>query len=240
MFVSLLFALVINLVNPGIGFFVSNWILNDIGSKLQVEPVLACIIAEQQNISEMKSVCDIVYNLSLLQIASIGVAVTCIGLIILYIITGLICGKNRLLNSIFFPILIPLTTLIISVLFLVDGAILTYAAYIGESWLVGRVHFILIGGIGLAALVGAIKLIISVFSIKKDIDLFQLAKLISKEDQSEMWDFVNSIANDLKSKPPDNIILGLQPTFYATGANVKILSKEILKGETLYISLPFY
>ena len=153
----------------------------------------------------------------------------------MYIITGLICGKNRLLNSIIFPILIPLTTIIISILFLVDGAIITYATYIGESWLIGRVHFILIGGIGLVSLVGSMKLITSIFSIKKDIELFQLAKLIEKDDQSDMWDFVNSIANDLKSKPPDNIIVGLEPTFYATGANVKILGKETLKGETLFI-----
>jgi len=234
---ALIFALIVNLVIPGIGFFVSYWILNDIGSKIQYDPVIVCNILAVKNSTEMKSVCDLVENLSLLQNASIGVAATCLGLIILYIITGLICGKNRLLNSIIFPILIPLTTIIISILFLVDGAIITYAAYIGESWLIGRVHFILIGGIGLASLAGSMKLITSIFSIKKDIDLFQLAKLIEKDDQSDLWDFVNSIANDLKSKPPDNIIVGLEPTFYATGANVKILGKETLKGETLFISL---
>ena len=238
MFGALILALIINLVIPAIGYFVSNWILNDIGSKIEIDPVIACNIFAENNVREMKSVCELVENLSLLQNASIGVAAACLGLIILYIFTGLICGKNRLLNSIIFPILIPLTTIIISIGFLADGAIITYAAYIGESWLIGRVHFILIGGIGLASIVGAMKLITSIFSIKNDIDLFQLAKLIDKDDQSDMWDFVNSIANDLKSKPPDNIIVGLQPTFYATGANVKILGKETLKGETLFISLP--
>ena len=113
---ALILTLIINLVIPGIGFFVSYWILNDIGSKIQYDPVIVCNILAVKNSSEMKSVCDIVENLSLLQNASIGVAATCLGLIIMYIITGLICGKNRLLNSIIFPILIPLTTIIISIL----------------------------------------------------------------------------------------------------------------------------
>ena len=104
MFGTLLFALIINLIIPAIGYFVSNWILNDIGSKIEVEPLLACIFAEQQNISEMKSICDIVDNLSLLQNASIGVTVTCLGLIILYIITGLISESRRSFSSISFLI----------------------------------------------------------------------------------------------------------------------------------------
>ena len=67
----------------------------------------------------------------------------------------------------------------------------------------------------------------------------EFAKLVDRKEEPKLWDFVDSIANELGSSPPDNIIVGLQPTFYATAANVGLVSqKTILKGETLFVSLP--
>ena len=61
-------------------------------------------------------------------------------------------------------------------------------------------------------------------------------KLLSSE-QPKIWDLVNNIANEIGSKPPDNIIVGIEPTFYATAADIVGCGKETLKGETLYLSM---
>ena len=48
---ALILTLIINLVIPGIGFFVSYWIQNDIGSKIQYDPVIVCNILAVKNIN---------------------------------------------------------------------------------------------------------------------------------------------------------------------------------------------
>ena len=247
MYKKLLLALIINLAIPVIGFFVSYMILNDIESTLKYDPLLACQIVDRENITEMKSVCELVENLSLLKKVSIGAGATSIGLIIIYVFAALICGRNRFLNATIFPPLIPITTFIISILVLSGGGIITYSAYISESWVIGRIHLVLIGGIGLGAIFGCLALITSILSIEKDINLSEFGEIIEREDEPSLWGFVDSIAKDLDSTPPDNIIVGLQPTFYATAARVFVKDKKKtlfyerkkhLEGETLFISLP--
>ena len=60
-----------------------------------------------------------------------------------------------------------------------------------------------------------------------------------KENYADLWKFTKAIAEKIGAPVPNNIAIGLEPTFYATSANVKVLSSDAnLTGETLYISLP--
>ena len=85
----------------------------------------------------------------------------------IYLVASLICGKNRKLIAAIFPKLVPLSLLVISGLVLVQGAILTYAAYIGPIYAMERVFIWVVGLIGLGAVVGAFKLIGATLSIIK-------------------------------------------------------------------------
>lgn len=236
-FMALLFTLAI----PVVGFLVSSWILNDYNADFKdgVTVQKLCTIQKVLADPEMRAACEEVGNIVLLQDASIWSALVSIGLISLYVVMTLVAGRNRNLNAFIFPKLIPLSTLVIAGLVLVQGAILTYAAWIGESHAIGQVHFVIIGAIGLGALVGAASLIMGLFSIKSSVEQTAFARSIGKDEEPKIWDFVMGIANELGAKVPDNIIVGLEPTFYATGAKTKLAgTDENLKGETLFLSMP--
>jgi Zn-dependent protease with chaperone function len=67
----------------------------------------------------------------------------------------------------------------------------------------------------------------------------QMAIDADEKGYPDLWKFVRDIANKVDAPVPNNIAIGLEPTFYATSANVKVLSSDkSLSGETLYISLP--
>lgn len=54
-----------------------------------------------------------------------------------------------------------------------------------------------------------------------------------------LFKFVRSLSEKLGATAPENIIVGLEPTFYVTSSDIKIPSNEkAIKGETLYISAP--
>jgi len=65
----------------------------------------------------------------------------------------------------------------------------------------------------------------------------EFGAVVKASDIPSVGELVKELAKKLKSKPPQNIILGAAPTFYITNAQMKVLpSKKSLKGETVYIS----
>ena len=122
---------------------------------------------------------------------------------------------------------------------LLQGAILTYAAYIGEVYAIGRVHYILIGGIGLGALVGAVSLISASFDLGKKLTTQAIGKSLSETDAPKLFAYVRNLAETLGARTPQNIVVGLEPTFYVTSSNVEVIGEDkTLSGETLFISAP--
>ena len=234
-------ALIFTISIPVIGYVVANWVLADFNDALEGR-MTAGAFCQLQNViasNQFKGACEQINHIILLRDASLYSGGAAISLIILYVICALIAGRNRRINAAIFPVLIPLSILVIAGLVLVEGAVLTYAAYIGESHAIGGVHFILIGGIGLGALVGAIALLKSLFSVKTSLEQTAFAQKIDKSAAPKLWGLVSEITQSLSSKEPDNIIVGLEPTFYATAAKTKLVTAdETLTGETLFLSLP--
>jgi Zn-dependent protease with chaperone function/uncharacterized tellurite resistance protein B-like protein len=232
---------------PIVGYLVAYGILNDLNSELEaglsVEDM--CLILQEpalQGVSiptEFRAACDEVSNIILLRDASVWTGIISVSLIVLYWAATLISGTNRTLNSFIFPKLIPISQVVLAGLVIAEGVIFTYGAYIGEAYLIERVHFVLIGGIGLGALIAAGTLISSIFSYTKSISQEVLGKQISRSDEPEIWKLVDQIAENLDSKIPDHIVVGLEPTFYATAAPIHLLNEgREINGETLYLSLP--
>ena len=94
-------------------------------------------------------------------------------------------------------------------------------------------------GLGLGALIVAFAVIKAALSINRQISMNQMAIDADEGKYPELWKFVRDIADKIDAPVPNNIVVGLEPTFYATSANVRaLLSDKNLSGETLYISLP--
>ena len=221
---------------PLIGFLISNGIVSSLADDYSVSLFIEGVKLMCSN--DYSAGCSEFENLFLLRTASIYSGLSSLFIVLFYFSVSKICGTNRKMISTLFPPLIPIILLVLSIQTLVQGAIITYGFYVAESYWIERVHFILIGAIGFGSFIGAISIIGSIFSFTKKLVHNQIGHKILPSEHPKIWDLVNNIANEIKSKPPDNIIVGIEPTFYATAANVTGCGKDILKGETLYLSLP--
>lgn len=58
-------------------------------------------------------------------------------------------------------------------------------------------------------------------------------------DAPELHGFVRDLANKLGSTPPKNIVVGLEPNFFVTNADVySLVDRQLLNDETLFVSAP--
>ncbi len=195
---------------------------------------------EFQDPNAVISICsDYIKPVLLLQKASIISMIVSIAILILFRISSTYCGIDRNRNAFIFPKLIPFTVLIIASQVLVQGLILAYLSYLIPAEIIGiYLPFItlLIGG---GAAIGFFQVVSSLFAFFKKPLQVEKAIVADKENYKKLWSHVETIADKIEARKPDNIIIGLQPTFYATSADVQIVFKEEkLKGETLFLSLP--
>ncbi|MGL5327426.1 MAG: M48 family metallopeptidase [Aeromonas sp.] len=186
-----------------------------------------------------ESACQTYSHVQLLQDGSILAFIGGLGLLLAIFLSARIVSSNRsLLLAVFSPG-IKAVLLALFGLVLVQGAIATYGAYIFESITIHRVHFVLIGGIGLTAFYGAISMIKAGFSISKRASTSILGKSVSEEDEPQLWKLVKETAVRLGATPPKSIVIGLEPNFYVTSADVIVYpGANKQPNETLYLSLP--
>lgn len=236
-------AAAISLVIPLVGFLVASWILNDLNATFEpangnlVED--ACSVLVKDLTGDNKTACQEIIYIDWMRTASVWSGIIAIGLLLTYLLTSLLAGTNRKIISIIFPLLVPFSTFVIAILIFVQGTILTYAAWQGEIHAIGQVHYVLIGGIALGAAFGGFKLLGSLIALKTKVVATVFGKQLDKDKNEDLWNFVGSLATSLGSRKPDNILVGLEPTFYVTSADIDLANeKRTLTGETLYLSLP--
>ena len=221
---------------PVIGYLVSIGILNSLAEDMSVSEFVS--VVQSNCLTDYQSACDSFENIVLLRDGSIYSFILSFFIVFSYFLVSKLAGTNRDLIARLFPPLIPLVLIMVSIQTVVQGVIITYGVYIGESFLLGAVHYFLIGVIGLGAGIGALQIIGSVFSLSKKLVHAQIGQQLLPSDQPKIWELVTGIADDIGAKAPDNIIAGIAPTFYATAADVIGCGDKKLNGETLYLSLP--
>lgn len=225
-------ALFLNLIIPIAGYFLMLNIMNDFLDGYSIE---AGVDVCKGNSDPS---CGLFMRIYYTHLASLISGIVAALLTTLLVVCSFITKNNRKLIAMIFPKLISFTIFIIALQILVQGVIFTYGAYVLESYYLGRVHFILIGAAGLAAGGAALKIISSMTEVNSSLKLSVIGKEVEKDNN--LWNLVNSIANKVEASPPDNIIVGLEPGFYITAANVTIVNEKtnVVTGETLYLSLP--
>ena len=111
------------------------------------------------------------------------------------------------------------------------------AIYYGESALIGRVHFGIMFGLAIFAVVGVVALVKAQLSCVKKAETFELAQRIELERNKALGAFVMELAGKMAAQMPNTVIAGLAPNFYVTEADVVCLNGR-LSGRTMYVSLP--
>jgi Zn-dependent protease with chaperone function/uncharacterized tellurite resistance protein B-like protein len=235
--------LLVVLAIPVVGFAISTWIISDVNSDFISEglPSLQeiCAIEQAQAEPEVQAVCSEFGNIVLLQRASIIVGLFGITIPSLFWIGSLVAGSNRSRLALIFPSLTRLVVLLLSALVISQGAIFTYAAYIGESYAIERVHLYLIGAIGIGAVLASLALIRAAFTFGNKLQTAVTGSAVSPSEAPELFRFVGDLAHSLGAAAPKNIVVGLEPNFFVTNADVNALvDQQLLRGETLFVSAP--
>jgi Zn-dependent protease with chaperone function len=237
------------LIIPVLGYATYFWLNSIINEELLITGQTArefCSPAGSQiwldmglSINDWTSLCEEIWPIFLLGDGSLWTGIASVFFFLIIIVLSKFCGTNRKRLAATFSVLVPFSLLFVSANTLVQGSILTYSLFLVQVELMGSWFPVLTLGLGLGALIVAGSVVMATLSISRKISMSQMAVRADKADYPQLWSFVQSVAARVGAPQPDNIAIGLEPTFYATSANVKVLSTgSELSGETLYVSLP--
>ena len=160
------------------------------------------------------------------------------------LVCSIICGLNRKLISLIFPILVNFTIYGLVIYLIITGilTIITIFFFFNE---IQAMSFIPIA----AGYCLILAIFVAIFPIVKGIKHFikkNYIKVIgirlNKKNHKTLFDYILNICKKIKSDPPHNIIVGLTTDFYAVSNDVKLFDgngSRIVKNKTIYISLPF-
>jgi Zn-dependent protease with chaperone function len=231
---------------PLLGYLVSTAILEQFNTENDVKIEVLCTMESSalleifnEDSSVVVGICNDLYPIFLTQTLSIYSAIAAVLLLLLFKFLSIYCGTDRSRNALIFPILIPFTVFVVALQVLVQGGILAYVSFIGPVELAERYLPIVTGLIAFGALIGCFQVLTSLAAFFKKPEHTQRAMNLDRTTYPALWDHVDRIALKISANSPDNIIVGLEPTFYATACKINLIgSDEELLGETLYLSLP--
>ena len=232
-----LFAL---LIVPIGAIFLSRAIIASINADFVKEglPKATAICSDSSLRSLVVESCQELDYIALMQTVGLGLAISILFLFGIIYILAKLAGSDRDRNAAFFPILAPLAIGFVSLAVLIEGGLLIFGLYEAQRQFMGSWYPVATGSVGLGALFVSFAVIRAAFSIKTKTHIYQRA-IVLDDRSSPLWHFVKEIANKIDAPVPDNIVVGLEPNFYATGADVTAISGEKrVTGETLYVSLP--
>jgi Zn-dependent protease with chaperone function len=181
--------------------------------------------------------CEANSNLNLMSLASLGAGA--VGLLLLALIrtAGILARNSRSFLVVLFRLGLYLTVVVLIGLVLVHAAVAIAAIYYGESALIGRIHVGIILAIGLGAVIGVFNMARGAFSLIRKAETFVIGYALPREEAPELWKRVDDTADQLHALRPQNLVVGLDPNFFVTEADVACLNGT-LSGRTLYCSLP--
>lgn len=228
---------------PALGLAVSLGITAHLDSKMAEDNLpgvqSVCSDAGVRAEPNLAQFCEEVDNLALMRDASYAVGAGVIALPIFYWICSAVIGSSRAALAWFFPHIVRLSLLALAGIVLVQGGILVSAVMIGESYIAGQVHVGLLFFVGLGALVACGTLLSQALILGRKQESVVDGRVLKRETHPKIFKIVEEVAKKLNAHPPNNIVAGLEPTFFATSARVRVPGEaKALKGETLFVSLP--
>lgn len=184
-----------------------------------------------------EEICSTNTNVRLMSTGALSAGAVGLTLLLLMKIAGSVARKSRSVLLYLFKPSLYLTVLVLIGLVIVYAAVAMGAIYYGESMLLHRVHVFFIGAIGLGALAGIGAMAKSTLTIVRKAQTFVIGKSIVRDQAPLLWGHVDSVAEKMGALRPEHIVLGLDPNFFVTEAEVVCLDGT-LSGRTLYCSLP--
>ena len=186
---------------------------------------------------DLGEICTRYERTQIFQTLSVWTAVSTLAFFLAVILAGRMSQSNRhLLLTLFRPGL-WISHVFVAGLLLLQAALLsgTFVYAMNEGQIDSTTTFYS-WFFGLAAFVGAFFIIRPLFGVAPTRAVF-LGRVIPKSPDSELWLFVEDLAQQVGTEIPTNVVVGLTPEFFVTEAEVRCLDGE-LTGRTLYLSAP--
>jgi Zn-dependent protease with chaperone function len=196
---------------------------------------LRALCAEPEMVGE--EVCSELDQLSLMETGSLlsgGLGAALVGLIAAA--GRLARGDRNLLLAVFRPGLY-ITVAVVIGLVLIDAALAMGTIYFLEVAFLGRIHFVIILGIGAAALFAVARIIRGVLMLAHRATSNVLGIPLDRVHDAPIFEFVDDLTGRLGAEGPEHIVAGLDPTFFVTEADIQTLEGD-LRGRTMFVSLP--
>ncbi|MEO1576082.1 MAG: M48 family metallopeptidase, partial [Pseudomonadota bacterium] len=234
-------ALAIILVIPVIGIAVAQWVLGAFNAGFSDGMTIQRLCANASAVRELSAqeACAQVRHILWMRAAAVVTAVAGLALLGLFVATARSAGTDRRKMTRVFRPLVFGSLVVLAILVLIQGAILTYAVYWTELMLFERWHIYLVGAVALGALAGGFGLLQSCFELTRKAEQLVLGVPLSRQDHPGVFGFASELATTLGAREPDHIVVGLEPNFFVTSADIKLQgTDQVLSGETLYLSLP--
>ncbi|MCX7356679.1 MAG: M48 family metalloprotease [Alphaproteobacteria bacterium] len=187
----------------------------------------------------LSPVCANIQNHYTLLLVCAATAVAGLALILAFSLASFFTGANRVLLSFIFPGLSFLGLVVVALLVVAQIAIIAATAYFAEAFWLGQVHVtILLGFAAIGTLLGLGILWRTLRMFRPAVGAV-IGVPFSPIEQPRLALLVQQIAKATNARMPDNIVLGLDPNFFATTAPMHTpTSRRLLTGQTLYLSLP--
>lgn len=174
-------------------------------------------------------------------LADLSIA-ACVGGLVLFsvvLIGAAICRGNRHRLAALFEPLIKILNVALPLLILAQGAISLLSLYVLIVTSEAFVFVVPLLLIGIGAVYGAIAIFQARSALSQPAEISGIGVAAAREAQPGLWRFVDDIANRSGARVPGQIVLGLEPNFFASAAAVTIFPEGTrFTGETLYLGLP--
>jgi|SRR5579864_1122004 len=185
---------------------------------------------------DLVGVCATNMTMNAIRAAALAAVVLGLGLISSIGLAGILAGRDRSLLLVVFKAGLSLTAIVLTVLVLVDAAILMASIYFGESAVSGQVHGGVVFAVGLGAVYGVAVILGNVFGVAKRAQIAVPGSTVTHAEAPALWAVVERAAAHLGALRPDHVAIGLDSNFFVTESDV-VTFGDTLSGRTLYCSL---
>ncbi|WP_440651234.1 M48 family metalloprotease [Candidatus Pelagibacter sp. HIMB1495] len=186
---------------------------------------------------------DIKYVYYFQILSKILTALIVFNLSVLLIINWYVGIDHKRLTSIYIAyyrltwLIIKITTLLVILIFLF--IIVVSINNIFPEFKLRHWSFLILSATILGTLSAFFVVISIIYKFEKKTSLDVVGCKISKNDQPELFKLIKECSNKIKTKIPDNVILGTNEGFFVISSDVNLInrdSEELLTGRTLFIS----
>ncbi|QDK38046.1 M48 family metallopeptidase [Bdellovibrio sp. NC01] len=155
--------------------------------------------------------------------------------LIIFSLLGWVTKTNRFIHLIMFRIGVFACIGLVCLSVITNAIVLVLGSYFIPAYFWSRYFPKLTGLLAIGAAWIVFKICRDLFRILSKPSITTIGKRLFPSDHPKLWEAVRALSHQAQTTAPDNIIIGLEPNFFVTEADVQTLDGKC-KGRTLFIS----